>query len=128
MAVPSLRVDALLLLLPPPPPPPLLLLLLRHVHPQQPLPSPQLHVLLNVLHMLLVHEVGAWQPVRSDGRCRGSAAVAALPAVASHRLCASPLRVHTSHMLLLGTIESRTRTHTMPHTMPSRNHIRPAAT
>ncbi len=52
--------DALLLLLPPPPPPPLLLLpLLLHVHPRQPLPSPQLHVLLNVLHMLHVQELGA---------------------------------------------------------------------
>ena len=62
MAVPVLRMDALLLLLPPPPPPPpplLLLPLLLHARPQQPLPSPQLHVLLNVLLMLHVQELGA---------------------------------------------------------------------
>jgi hypothetical protein len=50
---------ALLLLLLLTPPPLLLPPLLLHAHPQQPLPSPQLHVLLNVLHVLHVQELGA---------------------------------------------------------------------
>ena len=48
----------LLLLLPPPPPSLLLLLLLLHAHSTQPLPVPQ-NALLNVVHMLLVQELGA---------------------------------------------------------------------
>ena len=44
------QIHLLLHLLPPP--------LLLHVHPQQPLPSPQLHVLLNVLHTCMMLELG----------------------------------------------------------------------